>query len=113
MIHIRVWRRDHRPIRYRVTGHAGAGPHGEDIVCAAVSALTQTTLIGIEEHLGIQPVVIYDETGILEVELPPLQEESRLEQGCTDLLETMLLGLESIARSHPGHVRVEQHDDLE
>ena len=33
-----------RPDHVTVNGHARHGPPGEDIVCAAVSALTQTLL---------------------------------------------------------------------
>ncbi len=30
-----------------ITGHANASPHGSDIVCAAVSAIYQTALLGL------------------------------------------------------------------
>jgi hypothetical protein len=29
-------------------GHANAAPHGQDIVCAAVSAILQTAALGLE-----------------------------------------------------------------
>jgi uncharacterized protein YsxB (DUF464 family) len=40
----------------RVSGHAGAGPKGEDIVCAAVSVLTRTayTVLSAREDLKIR-----------------------------------------------------------
>jgi uncharacterized protein YsxB (DUF464 family) len=31
-----------------VKGHAGYAPHGQDIVCAAVSAIVQTAVLGLE-----------------------------------------------------------------
>jgi uncharacterized protein YsxB (DUF464 family) len=31
-----------------VKGHAGYAPHGHDIVCAAVSAILQTAVLGLE-----------------------------------------------------------------
>ncbi|MDR3160841.1 MAG: ribosomal-processing cysteine protease Prp [Spirochaetaceae bacterium] len=36
-----------------VTGHAGAGPWGEDVVCAAVSILTRTALRTLLDREGI------------------------------------------------------------
>ena len=30
-------------------GHAEAGPYGEDIVCAAISMLSQTSILGLHE----------------------------------------------------------------
>ena len=33
---------------FTITGHAEAGPYGQDIVCAGVSAIMQTTLLGLE-----------------------------------------------------------------
>ena len=35
------------------TGHAGAGSHGEDVVCAAVSALLQAAWAGLSEVAGV------------------------------------------------------------
>ena len=34
--------------KIHVTGHAGMAPYGADIVCAAVSALTQTLIEGLK-----------------------------------------------------------------
>ncbi|MDN3536947.1 ribosomal-processing cysteine protease Prp [Limosilactobacillus fermentum] len=38
-----------------MTGHAESGPDGQDIVCAAVSALTITTVNGLERVLKKKP----------------------------------------------------------
>lgn len=37
-----------------VTGHAGYAPAGQDIVCAAVSALTQTLILGLRQVAGME-----------------------------------------------------------
>ncbi|CAB1129670.1 protein of unknown function [Candidatus Hydrogenisulfobacillus filiaventi] len=48
MITVRV-RGEGRVVReLRVSGHAGAAPKGEDLVCAAVSALVETLHIGLK-----------------------------------------------------------------
>lgn len=46
MIRIDVNRQD---ARFEVTGHAGTAPEGEDLVCAAVSALAQTLRRNLEK----------------------------------------------------------------
>ena len=37
------------PHKIQVTGHANTAPYGSDIVCAAVSALTQTLIEGLKQ----------------------------------------------------------------
>ncbi|MEG0370647.1 MAG: ribosomal-processing cysteine protease Prp, partial [Hungatella sp.] len=43
-----------RPGRISVAGHAGYAPSGQDIVCAAVSALTLTLIQGLEQVAGME-----------------------------------------------------------
>jgi uncharacterized protein YsxB (DUF464 family) len=38
-----------------VKGHAGYAPHGQDIVCAAVSAILQTAVLGLESVARTYP----------------------------------------------------------
>lgn len=51
-------------IRIRVSGHAGAGPYGYDLICAAVSALTQSLEINAER------AETFDKAGLSEVDMP-------------------------------------------
>ncbi|NLN16350.1 MAG: ribosomal-processing cysteine protease Prp [Firmicutes bacterium] len=83
---------------FRVHGHAGYAPRGEDIVCAAVSALAQTTVLGLAEHAGAQPLVDVKE-GDLSCEVPSPEAA-----GVQLLLRTMVSGLEQIAANYPGYV---------
>ena len=39
--------------RLSVTGHAGAAAKGQDVVCAAVSALAQALVLGLNDVIGI------------------------------------------------------------
>ena len=36
---------------FEVVDHAGMAPRGQDIVCAGVSALTDTAFLGLTKHL--------------------------------------------------------------
>ena len=99
-------RSDGALIGYRAVGHTGYAEAGEDIVCAAVSALTQTTLNGLQNVLKV-PVrsTIDDRTALLEATLTPEIPEKQLEQAQL-LLETLLQGLQAIQRSYPRNVRI-------
>lgn len=90
---------------FEVTGHAAFAPHGEDIVCAAVSVLTQTAVLSLERIAGVSPEVIKRE-GYLSCNISPAGV--RREKTVSVLLESMSLGLEETARSYPGHMIVEQ-----
>ncbi len=90
---------------YKVSGHAGYAEAGEDIVCSAVSALTQAPLIGLMEHLQLKPFSRVDqEKGILEVALNSAPND--LTQA---ILMTMLYGVRSIAKQCPEYVRIQEH----
>ena len=101
-----VKRSDGALIGYRALGHSGYATSGEDIVCAAVSALTQTTLNGLTNVLKA-PVMfeIDDEAAILEARLSPEATEAQVKQAQL-LLETLLEGLRAIERSYPRNVRI-------
>ena len=61
---------------FSVKGHAGFNSEGQDIYCAGVSAVTQTALLGLLEHMSLKPEYSI-EKGLMECKLPsPLTEES-------------------------------------
>ncbi|GEA16425.1 hypothetical protein E308F_26710 [Moorella sp. E308F] len=90
---------------FTVTGHAGYPPKGEDIVCAAVSALAQTAVFSLKDHLEEEPGVSIRE-GFLECRLPASlnpadQEKARV------ILKTIELGLKAIASDYRQYVALE------
>jgi uncharacterized protein len=90
---------------YKVSGHADYAKAGEDIICSAVSALTQAPLLGLERHLKLKPsYVVNQEDGILEVALNSAPNDLT-----EAILQTMLYGVDSIARQCPQYVRIKEH----
>lgn len=89
---------------FRVTGHAGYGPRGQDIVCAAVAALAQTTLFALEELLGIK-VKARVAPGDLECLLP---DGARSDSRARLLIDAMALGMERIAVDYPGTIKIDE-----
>lgn len=91
-------------ISFLAKGHTGYSARGEDIVCAAVSALTQTAVLGLIHNLGLEPVVDIKD-GYLSCLLPSdLTEEKKREANL--ILEVMLTGLKEIAEEHPKYLKV-------
>lgn len=89
---------------YRAYGHADYADEGMDIVCAGVSALTQSTAMGLVEILGIS-VDCSIEDGFLSLRLPAgLKQEQRRDAQL--LMETMMLGLRRMEEQYSEYVRV-------
>lgn len=104
MIKVKIFRNSIGKISgFKVTGHANTAPHGQDIVCAGVSALTQTAILGIAKHL--QRKITYDvKNGNLELNLLGNPDE------LTDaIFETMLLGLVEIEKINPKNIKISEH----
>jgi len=99
MITVTVTRENGNPVGFTVTGHANMGVYGEDLVCAAVSAIVQTAILGITEICHIQAGVSIAEgqtTCILSKDTDP--EEIRR---ASIVFDTMIAGLRSIQASYP------------
>jgi uncharacterized protein YsxB (DUF464 family) len=94
-------------LSFEVSGHAEAGPYGSDLVCAAVSALTISTVNGINALAGFEPIVETNEAegGYLYVEMieNANQEQTNIAQ---ILLENLLLGLQAVEQEHDEFIQV-------
>lgn len=99
--------------KYNVSGHAGYASKGQDIVCAAVSVLAQTTLMSLIEVCGIDEeeikYAIDDEKGILDVSIPKTID-SDIRNKVQIVLKTFELGIKSIIESYPGYVTLEYRE---
>lgn len=96
--------------RYSVSGHANYAEYGFDIVCAGVSALTQTTLISLVEVCKIEEdsikYKVNDKTGFLDVSLPKDIEAFKLENSQI-LLKALVVGIDSIIENYPDYINLE------
>lgn len=102
MIRIDVFSSGGRITGFEVTGHSGTADPGQDIVCAGVSSLTQTALLGLGEYLHRD----------LEYSVASGKLKMRLREAPDDLteviLQTMLLGLREIEKISPKAVRINE-----
>ena len=109
MITVTLLRAGGRIQGFTCSGHAGYGTAGKDIVCSAVSALTQTCLIGLTQVANIQAGVSISETDgiacILEADMPEEQA-----QKAQLLLETLEAGLRSIDEAYPKTLKIRSRE---
>ena len=100
MIEIDIYEeRDGRISAFSVHGHSGTAPKGRDIVCAGVSALAQTALLGLGRHLHRDIDYHIDPSGDLRMKLREAPDDFT-----EAILRTMCLGLEEIKKISPGTV---------
>ena len=99
MITVTVIRENESPVGFTVSGHANMGEYGEDLVCAAVSAVVQTAILGITDVCQIQAGVSIEE-GRTHCILPKDATQDALDRAAI-VLNTMLTGLKSIQASYP------------
>ena len=99
-------RSDGALLGYRANGHSGYAEAGADIVCAAISALTQTTLNGLKNVLKAPVMFDQDDDGaFIEAILTPEASEDQIWQAQL-LLVTLLEGLQAIQREYPRNLRM-------
>ncbi|MDR1903846.1 MAG: ribosomal-processing cysteine protease Prp [Treponema sp.] len=86
-----------------IRGHAGAGPRGGDIVCAAVSVLARTALKVLSETEGVKVYSEAPERGFFYLELEYTQTGGDFLYAVGLFLTT---GLASIAGEYPDYCRM-------
>lgn len=95
---------DGRICGFDARGHANYADYGDDIVCAAISAITQTALLGLTDGLQLD-VEFTVKDGNLFVQLPNDITHAQAESAHL-ILNTMRLGLLSLSQEQPTHVSV-------
>ena len=96
MTEITVFLKDGKPIGFDAHGHTGYAECGEDIVCAAVSAITQTAALEIKD-------------GGLYLMLEKTVKGSKLQQAEL-ILGTMLLGLRSVEQDYSDYLKLTERE---
>ena len=83
-------------VRVTVTGHAGYAPKGQDIVCAAASALVFALIGSLRQEENLREVVIR-----------PGYVTAAAKEPCREELELVRCGLAQLAAQYPQCVEVE------
>jgi uncharacterized protein YsxB (DUF464 family) len=100
MITVTFRSRDGGCVGFSAEGHAGYGPPGQDIVCAAVSSLVQSAVLALNilapDHLSADAGT----SGHMEVRIRDPDEMMQV------VMAVMELSLEDLQRQYPENVRV-------
>lgn len=105
MTTVKVVRVDRQVISVDCSGHADYDEYGYDIVCASVSSILQTTVLGLMQVLGLDISLSIDEvSGKLSFVLPELNETKR--NRASVLLDTMLLGIDNLSDTYSDFVEL-------
>lgn len=99
MVRVTVLRERGTPVGFELTGHADAGAYGEDIVCAGISAITETALLGITDVLKLDAAWTH-ESGHMRCELSRETAGEDLMKAAI-VFNTMIAGLESLRQAYP------------
>lgn len=87
------------------SGHAGYADAGSDIICSAVSALTQTTVLGITEVAQIPARVTIKNEGHIHCCIGKDTSDTQRKEADL-LLSTLSMGLHAVDESYPGYLKI-------
>ncbi|HOP28312.1 MAG TPA: ribosomal-processing cysteine protease Prp [Spirochaetota bacterium] len=89
-----------------ISGHSGYGQKGFDVVCAGISALTQTVIASISKLIRIEQNIIKKD-GLLKSEIIIKETDTEQNSKLMLILETLLIGLLEINKEYPGSVKID------
>lgn len=110
MIRIRIYRSKAGSIDgFEVSGHAKYARYGKDIVCSAVSTLTQTAVIGLVKVAGVAAEYDIDDDGYIMCRITERPTELAAIKGSA-ILDTMLEGLNNIRESYKNYIEIVEEE---
>ena len=104
MITVCFFTRGSRLCGYKLSGHAGAGEYGRDIVCAAVSSAAYLTANTLTDCFGVDCAVNTGE-GTMELMVGKTQDEAKLVTSDA-LIKGLREHLRQLREQYPNNVRI-------
>ena len=98
MIRVRFQTACGQLIGFSLSGHAGAGDYGQDIVCAAVSSAAYMTANTVTEIVGAAADITVDD-GLME-----LTVTDRIED-CQNILSGFRLHIQALSEEYPTRIQ--------
>ncbi len=108
MTKVYIFKKNDKICGFQVKGHTGYAEEGQDIVCASVSTATQMAALGLREVLGLEVEVQVREAFLL----VRLKSEDLENHSAQDILKTMQVTLEEIAKTYGRFVKMEVKEDV-
>ena len=112
MTDVKIKQKNGEIISFSVIGHSGFGQEGYDIVCASISTIAQSTILGIQDVLGIKcNTKINEKTPLLSFEF--FKNTSPLDvKKCQVLLSTFKLSVENLSKQYKKYISLEVEDEI-
>lgn len=105
---VEIKRVDGRIVYVSASGHSEFAQNGEDIVCAGISSIIQTAILGVQNILKVDIMRERDEeNGVIEIVVPEGLEEKK-DKDIQIILETMLCGLKDLESSYPNNINLKE-----
>ena len=83
---------------FTLSGHAGAGAHGQDIVCAAVSSAAYMTANTVTEIIGATAAITVDD-GYMDMTVTDKLQD------CQNVLSGFRLHLQALQKQYPTRIQ--------
>lgn len=104
MISIKMYRNDKGELfGFHIYGHAGYAEKGKDVVCAAVSSLSQAVIVGLEK-LTSDEINSFKSKDDLSCEIILMRDKVKTQT----ILELLLLSLKDIESQYPEYVKISE-----
>lgn len=108
MINITIIKKNQDIITIEAKGHSGYALAGSDIVCSAISVLTQNLINSLKEIIKISPVyVINEDIPYLSVSIPQ-DLDAKLYQDSQLLMRSVVLGIKDVANSYKKYIKIKE-----
>ena len=110
MTYVTLFKKNDIICGYEIKGHAGYRPHGEDIVCAAISILGYTALNSLIEVANIDEsslvYTIIDEEGYMKVNLK--EDIGYAQSQSTQIIfQTLIIGLRLLNEEYKEYISID------
>ena len=107
MTKVTVRKRNNKIFEVECDGHTNYGERGEDIVCASLSSVVQTAVLGLLMIVMVElDMKRDDEQGYLKFTLPENLDETQEIQACA-ILDTMLCGISDLYEGFSDYIELE------
>ncbi|MHB0884989.1 MAG: ribosomal-processing cysteine protease Prp [Bacillota bacterium] len=106
MITVRVTRSEGQIMAFQIEGHSGYAESGSDVICSAVSALSQGAVAGLERVVGLTPVYTIHDGWLNLSRMSKRRLTVDQRRQAQTVLETMVVALKQVAQDHPRNVVV-------
>ena len=107
MTKVTILKKDFKIFEVECDGHTNYGENGEEIVCASLSSVVQTAVLGLLMIVMVEVEMQRDdELGYLKFTLPENLDETQEIQACA-ILDTMLCGISDLYETFSDYIELE------